>query len=176
VFQLYNTGAAGVAASPRLPASRRLASGDIGLHPFDVAEVEAADEPSTRQRLDVSLNPTPVHLQRRCLDRSTMAAEDRAGFRFLQIPVAHFADRHAGAYRMAPGGRIFAPGDAGQLLADEVTRILRRQSPVLTEHEQPGPPLDVPILDEKGPHAGRLHPDPKASQLAVPDEHVSTAH
>jgi hypothetical protein len=130
VFQLYNSGAAGgLAASPRLPASRRLASGDIGLHPFDVAEVEAADKPSTRQRLDVSLNPTPVHLQRRCLDRSTMAAKDPAGFRFLQIPVAHFADRHAGAYRMSPGGGIFAPGDAGQLLAGEVTRILRRQSP-----------------------------------------------
>ena len=32
--------------------------------------------------------------------------------------------------------------------------------------------LDVPVLDEKGLHAGRLHPDAEASQLAVPGEHV----
>src|SRR5579863_9045907 len=94
-----HSGAAGrLAASSRLPASRRLASGDIGLHPFDVAEGEAADEPSTQQRFDMSLNPTPVHLQGGCLDRPTIAAEDPTGVRFLQIPVAHVADRHAGAH------------------------------------------------------------------------------
>src|SRR5215469_5712399 len=50
-------------------AAGRLPSGDIGLHRFDVAEGEAADEPSTQQRLDVGLYPAAVHLQGRCLYR-----------------------------------------------------------------------------------------------------------
>ena len=62
---------------------RRVAQSGIGLHPSDVAESEAADEPSTQQRLDVSFNPTPIHHQRRCLDRPTIAAEEAAGSRFL---------------------------------------------------------------------------------------------
>ena len=42
-----NSGAASrLAASAYLTASRRLAGGDVSLHPLNVAEVETADEPS----------------------------------------------------------------------------------------------------------------------------------
>ncbi len=58
-----NSGATSrMAASAYLTASRRLASGDVGLHPLNVAEVETTDEPSAQERLDVSLYATSVHL------------------------------------------------------------------------------------------------------------------
>jgi hypothetical protein len=67
-----------------------------------------------------------------------------------------------------------ALSDAGELLAGQVTRILRRQSPISAEHQSPRPPLDVPILDEKGLNPGRLHPHSEASELAIPGEHIPT--
>jgi hypothetical protein len=131
-----NPGAAGrPAASSRNPASCRFAHGDVGLHPLDVPQREPADEASAQQRLDVSLNATSVHLQRRCVDRPATAAENPASFGRLEIPVAHFGDRHASANRKSLGGGIFAPGDAGQLLPGEVTRLLGGQSPILAEDQ-----------------------------------------
>src|SRR5277367_304057 len=59
-----NSGATSrIASSAHFTASRRLPSGDVGLHRLDVAEGETADEPSAQERLDVSLYATPVHLQ-----------------------------------------------------------------------------------------------------------------
>jgi transposase len=65
-------------------------------------------------------------------------------------------------------------GDAGELLAGQLTRILRRQSPILAEDQSPRPPFDIPILDEKGLHAGRLHAHSEASELAIPGEYIPT--
>jgi hypothetical protein len=51
-------------------APRRLAGGDVGLHPFDVVKRAAPHHPRPEEWLDVCLDPTKVHLQRRCLYRS----------------------------------------------------------------------------------------------------------
>ena len=96
-----NSGAASrITASAYLTASRRLAGGDVGLHPLNVVEVETTDEPSTQERLDVSLYATSVHLQRRRLDRPAIAPEDLASFCSSRIPIAHVTDRQARLDRM----------------------------------------------------------------------------
>ncbi len=165
IVRLGNSGAAGrLAASPRFPPSRRLATGDISLHPFDVAEGEAADEPGAQQRLDMSLDPAPVHFQSRCLDQP-----DGCGRGFDQLLPRSNTSRTLHSLRGRHAAHVARQRDSsplatpGQLLAGQVTRVFGRESSILAEYEPPGPAFDVPILDEKGPHADGFTRTPKLS-------------
>ena len=125
-------GASGRAATATfLPSASRLARRDIRLHSLDVMQSETAYEPRAKQGLDVSLDPASITIERRCLDRPAVSAEETASFSLFEIPIAHFLDGHAGPDAMAVGGRIGAFRYSRELLAGEVARILGRQHAVL---------------------------------------------
>ena len=46
------------------PVASRLAGYDIGLHALDITQGKTAYSARAQQRLDVRLNPAPVHLER----------------------------------------------------------------------------------------------------------------
>ena len=84
--------AGGPTATALLSAPSGLARRDIRLHALDVTQGEAAHQPRPEQRLDVGLDPAPVHVERRRLDRSAIASENATGLSLLEIPIADFAD------------------------------------------------------------------------------------
>src|SRR5882724_9309376 len=104
---------------------------------------EAAHEPRAEQWLDMGLDPASVHVERRCLDRSAVATKNAADLSLLEIPITDFADGQARADRVAIGRWVFAFRDRGQFPAGRITRGLRRQRTVLTEHQAARPAFAV---------------------------------
>jgi len=86
-----------VKLSPRtfLTSASRLGCRDVRLHSLDVIESETAYEPWAKYGLDMRNNPAPTALDRRHLDRPTVAAEERAGVSLFGIPIADLLDGHA---------------------------------------------------------------------------------
>ena len=59
-----DAGTAGRLSTTTLPAASRFAGYDIGLHALDITQGKTRHSARPQQRLDVGLNPAPIHLER----------------------------------------------------------------------------------------------------------------
>jgi len=160
------------ATAAAAPWLRRLARNDIGLHSFDVDHLQGVGEPGAEQRLDVRLDPTFIHGERRFLDRSITATEYAACLSLCEIPVAQV--RHG---RLLTGiflglGRVSPGRDHAELDHRLIARLLDRHHAEAAEIDSPLLVGSVSVIQHEGLEAGRKHAHPETSQFAVPQERL----
>jgi hypothetical protein len=115
-------------AQAALAASHRQLPNAFRWIPADDTETSGVAE----QRLDVGLDAASITLERRCLDRPAVSAEEPASFSLFEIPIADVLYRHADPDPFPVGRWVSAVRYGGKLLAREVACILGRQYAVLS--------------------------------------------
>ena len=128
------------------------------------------DTPIAKQRLDVCFDPAAVQGQRRCLDRSVLAAKNDAWLGVLQLPVADFADRDGGTGLGAHLGWVTTASDFAQSDPCLRTCLLDCQDAEAAKDNPAAAAFDVPILENKGLQARWDGTDPEAAEFVIPQE------
>jgi hypothetical protein len=106
----------------------------------------------------MSLDPAPVYEQRAFLDPP---------FPGLKVLMTELAYRHGIALSVPALGRVFARGDPAPKFLRLRPRLVRSDVPHPGDEQLSLLPETIPILEDIGFRARRLHPDAKALDLVV---------
>ena len=139
----------GCSAPARAARLCRLPGRNVRLHALDVGELERADLTAAEQRLDVRLDPAPIHGQSSRLDGAIAAPKDAACLGFRQIPVAHIHDRDRLAGARGLFGRVRPAGDGAELDFGLVAGLLDRQHPVAPDQDASAAAFRVSVLEDE---------------------------
>ncbi len=152
-------------ASPR---PRRLASRNVSLHRFDIAEPQAGNPPVIQKLLDVRFDAALVHRQGGRPYRPPALAENAPCVGFQEIPVAALADRRGAAVGLSRdrGGDPLEHRE--QLLVGGHPGLLDGHQSVAADDQTAGPTFRGAILNHEALQSRGHHLHAEATELTIP--------
>ena len=99
--------------------------------------------------------------------------QDQPALGFIKIAPAQLGDCNGVPVSSTPLGRITALRHFAESITGKVARALGRDDAIAAESDPPASAIAVPVLQDEGLSARRLHPKPKPWQLIIPCKHVA---